>query len=174
MMTFVVVLHSIICVILVAIILIQAGRGGGLTEGFSAAESMFGAKTNIFLVRTTTTLAVLFFLTSASLAYLSAKKQESLMSRPGSLPAVEDLPARQLFDDLGKQSPEVQTNNVQKTDEPAAEPAAADGAPADDQQNVNEPAANEAPRLRSSPSGQVPKEMSDEATANPSAPDIPK
>ncbi len=78
---FIIVIHTIICLLLITIILMQSGRGGGLTESFAAAESMFGAKTNIFLIRTTTVLATLFFITCLSLAFLSSRKDKSLMSR---------------------------------------------------------------------------------------------
>jgi preprotein translocase subunit SecG len=40
---------------------------------------MFGPKTNTFLTRTTTTLAILFFITCLTLAFLSAKQGRSLM-----------------------------------------------------------------------------------------------
>ena len=80
MITFIVTIHIIVCVLLATIILMQSGRGGGLTEGFAAAESMFGAKTNDFLIRGTTILAALFISTSLSIAFLSAKKNKSLMS----------------------------------------------------------------------------------------------
>ena len=97
MTTFIIVIHTIICLLLITIILMQSGRGGGLTEGFAAAESMFGAKTNIFLIRTTTVLAALFLITCLSLAVLSSKKDKSLMSRMVSqqskTPAQSALPA---------------------------------------------------------------------------------
>ena len=57
----------------------QKGRGGGLTESFAAAESMFGAKTNAFMVKTTAVLASLFLATCLSFAYLSARQNRSLM-----------------------------------------------------------------------------------------------
>ena len=63
MMAFVVVVHMLVCLLLIGLIMIQAGRGGGLVEGFSGVESMFGTKTNTFLTRTTTILSVLFFIT---------------------------------------------------------------------------------------------------------------
>lgn len=72
-------MHVIVCVLLIAIILIQRGRGGGLAESFSGAESMFGTKTNAFLTRATTVLSILFFLTCLSLAVLSVKASRSLM-----------------------------------------------------------------------------------------------
>jgi len=79
MMGFVIVIHVIACALLIAIILIQTGRGGGLVEGFSGVESMFGTKTNVFLTRATSILSVLFFLTCIMLALLSARQSRSLM-----------------------------------------------------------------------------------------------
>ncbi|MCM8781127.1 MAG: preprotein translocase subunit SecG [Candidatus Omnitrophica bacterium] len=72
-------IHIIVCILLIVIILIQSGRGGGLVDGLSGVESMFGPKTNVFLTRTTTVLAILFFLTCISLAVLSARQSRSLM-----------------------------------------------------------------------------------------------
>lgn len=80
-MIFIAIIHSIICLLLIAVILMQSGRGGGLTENFAAAETMFGAKTNEFMVRATAVLAVLFLITSLSLAHISSRKQQSLMER---------------------------------------------------------------------------------------------
>jgi len=79
MMGLIIALHVIVCVLLIIIILIQAGRGGGLVEGFAGVESMFGPKTNVFLTRTTTTLSILFFVTCLSLAFFSARQSRSLM-----------------------------------------------------------------------------------------------
>jgi preprotein translocase subunit SecG len=79
MMSLVIFIHVIVCALLIVIILIQAGRGGGLVESFSGVESMFGTKTNAFLTRTTTVLSILFFITCLSLAFLSAKQSRSLM-----------------------------------------------------------------------------------------------
>ena len=79
MILFLIIIHVIICILLIAIILIQAGRGGGLVEGFSGVESMFGTKTNSFLTRSTTILSSLFFVTCVTLALLSARQGRSLM-----------------------------------------------------------------------------------------------
>lgn len=73
-------LHAVICVGLVAIILMQSGRGGGLTEMFSSsAESLFGAQTNSFLIKATTIFATLYFVSCLSLAVMSAKQKKSLL-----------------------------------------------------------------------------------------------
>ena len=79
-MGFILVIHVIVCVLLVISILMQAGRGGGLTETFQSAESMFGTQTNVLMVRTTTILAVIFFSTSMILAFNSSKVDQSLMA----------------------------------------------------------------------------------------------
>jgi len=78
-MIFVIAIHSIICVTLIILVLIQRGRGGGLVESFQGVESMFGTKTNEFLTRTTTILSILFFITCVSLALLSVRQSRSLL-----------------------------------------------------------------------------------------------
>ena len=88
-------IHAVAAVCLILVILMQSGRGGGLTEGFAPAESLFGAKTNQFMVRTTIAVAVVFLITSLSLAYLSSKRAASLIPEDVSSetpPAEADLP----------------------------------------------------------------------------------
>ena len=51
-----------------------------MTESFASAESMFGAKTNEFMIKATTVVAGLFLVTCLSLAVFSAQKGKSLMS----------------------------------------------------------------------------------------------
>ena len=79
MIGFIAFLHSVLCICLIVVILMQSGRGGGLTEAFASAESMFGAKTNEMMVKITAILAVLFLVTSLSLTHLNAKQERSLM-----------------------------------------------------------------------------------------------
>lgn len=73
------VIHVIACVGLIAVVLIQRGRGGGLVENLSGLESVFGTKTSAVLTRATTILAVAFFLTCLLLAAQSAGRSRSLM-----------------------------------------------------------------------------------------------
>jgi preprotein translocase subunit SecG len=74
------VIHGIVSVLLIIVILMQSGRGGGLTEGFASAESMFGAQTNEFMIKATTVFATIFLILCLGLAFLSAQKGKSLMS----------------------------------------------------------------------------------------------
>jgi len=92
-------LHGFISILLIVVILMQSGRGGGLTEGFASAESMFGAKTNEFMIKTTTVVATLFFMTCLGLAIVSSQKGKSLMSGKvaSGLPLV---PIEQLADEV--------------------------------------------------------------------------
>ena len=59
----------------------QSGRGGGLTEGFAPAESLFGAKTNQFMVRATAVFATLYLVTCLTLAYFSSQTNLSLVDK---------------------------------------------------------------------------------------------
>ena len=79
MITVLLVIHVLVALLLMIVILMQSGRGGGLTEAFASAESMFGAQTSSFLIRTTSVLATIFIITSLVLAFLSSRKDKSLM-----------------------------------------------------------------------------------------------
>ncbi len=95
MMSLIVGIHIVVCILLIIVILIQAGRGGGLVEGFSGVESMFGTRTNVFLTRFTTTLAILFFISCVGLALMSAHRSRSLMRSVKPQPAAvqQEVPA---------------------------------------------------------------------------------
>jgi preprotein translocase subunit SecG len=79
MTSLVIAIHVIVCIVLITLILIQRGRGGGFIESFSGLESMFGTKTSAFLSKSTSVLAVIFFFTCLSLAFLSLRESKSLM-----------------------------------------------------------------------------------------------
>ena len=107
-MGFILVVHVIVCILLVISILMQAGRGGGLTETFQSAESMFGTQTNVFMVRTTTVLAVIFLCTSLLFAFKSTKGDQSLMANKKLL---STLPKTQApADTKGSDQGDVQVN----------------------------------------------------------------
>ncbi len=120
-MSVIIVFHAIICILLIGIILIQAGRGGGLVEGFSGVESMFGTKTNSFLTRTTTVLAVLFFITCLSLAVLSARQGRSLMGTTKATTVKPEAPkvpeAPKAAQEVPKQETPKAEENIPKTPE---------------------------------------------------------
>jgi preprotein translocase subunit SecG len=75
----VIAIHVVVCSLLITIVLIQQGRGGGLIDSLSSAENIFGTKTSAFLVKSTSVLAVIFFFTCLSLAFLSIRRGKSLL-----------------------------------------------------------------------------------------------
>ncbi|MDD5730829.1 MAG: preprotein translocase subunit SecG [Candidatus Omnitrophica bacterium] len=72
-------LHVLICIGLIILVLVQRGKGGGLVESFSGIETMFGTKTSAFLTKTTTVLAIGYFLTCLILTLVSVKQSRSLL-----------------------------------------------------------------------------------------------
>lgn len=81
MFSLLIAIHIIACAGLIFFILIQQGKGGGLIESFSSAESIFGSKTNTFLTKATAGLAITFFLTCLSLAFMSVQQSKSVVDR---------------------------------------------------------------------------------------------
>ena len=83
MYIFILTVHIIVSLELVATILLQAGKGGGLAETFGGGggsqATIFGQKASTFLTKATTVSAILFLCTALSLAFLSSKKQKSIM-----------------------------------------------------------------------------------------------
>lgn len=76
-----IVVHVIASIMLILVILLQAGRGGGLSEAFgmSSTQTFFGTSATKFLQRATSVAAIVFLLTCLSLAALSTRRSRSLM-----------------------------------------------------------------------------------------------
>ena len=74
--TLILVAHVVVAVALIALVLLQQGKGAdaGAAFGSGASATMFGSQGSAsFLSRTTAALATVFFLTSLTLAYLSTQ-----------------------------------------------------------------------------------------------------
>lgn len=95
MYTFLIIIHVIASLILIAVILLQAGRGGGLSEMFggSSTQTLFGTSAVTLLKKATTIAAIVFLATSLTLAIYSSRRSKSLMERTETLPAQKGLPA---------------------------------------------------------------------------------
>jgi len=120
--------HATICILLIIIIMIQAGRGGGLVEGFSGVESMFGPKTSVFLTKLTSICSTLFLISCVSLAVLSARQSRSLLRNAG----VGKIGANAAANQTVSQSPEepvkAAVTNATQTSAPAANQTVNQGA----------------------------------------------
>ncbi len=84
----VIVLHVLLSFFLIAVILLQGGRGGlGEALGGAAAQSLFGGGVNTVMTRITAVSATLFIVTCLSLAALSTAQGRSVMEKiPAMLP----------------------------------------------------------------------------------------
>ena len=98
--TAVVILHLLFAAAIVALVLLQRGKGADAGAGFGAGASgtVFGARGSAsFLSRTTATLAVLFIGTSLTLAYMGSRAPDapkSVIDRvklPDSAPALPSV-----------------------------------------------------------------------------------
>lgn len=87
----VIALHVIVSLVLIAVILLQAGRGGGLSEAFggSSTQTLFGTKTSVFLKRATEIAAVIYILTCLGLAVMTSHRGRSLVSSGKIIPAAQ-------------------------------------------------------------------------------------
>ena len=76
------VVHVLVCILLILIVLLQAGRGADLGAAFgSVGQATFSRGSSTFLSKFTTGLAVVFMLTSLSLAFISSEKpSQSILS----------------------------------------------------------------------------------------------
>jgi preprotein translocase subunit SecG len=95
METLVVVVHVVIAVTLVGLVLIQQGKGadaGAAFGGGGASQTVFGSQgSGSFLTRATTFLAIVFFVTSFTLA-IFAKQRAEVAGQTG-IPMVQESPA---------------------------------------------------------------------------------
>lgn len=97
MMTFVVVLHVFVCLLLILIVLLQAGKGAemGATFGAGGSQSVFGSGGAApFMTKLTTVIAVIFMVTSIGLTILNARasKKTVVEGIPTQMTPVETKP----------------------------------------------------------------------------------
>jgi len=81
MQQLILILHILAAVCLVTLVLLQHGKGAdvGAAFGSGASNTMFGsAGATPFLMKVTISLAAIFFATSLTLGYLSAREQKEL------------------------------------------------------------------------------------------------
>ncbi len=91
-------LHVIVCITLIMIVLLQTGKGAdmGAAFGGGSSQTLFGSTgASTFLGKATTVAAVIFMLTSLTLAYISSHRTEgSVMQDVQQSPAAtEKAPA---------------------------------------------------------------------------------
>jgi preprotein translocase subunit SecG len=112
LITLITVFHIVIAILLVITVLLQPGKGGDLGSMFGGgmSDSIFGSSGAVpFLTKTTRVLAVLFIVTSLSLAFSVTRDYKSSV--------VKDNPAAQIHDEFDEipEGVETGTQDVSST-----------------------------------------------------------
>jgi preprotein translocase subunit SecG len=109
MQTFLTALHIVVCVFLILVVLLQAGKGGGMGIAFGGAgsQTVFGSSgAGNFLTRLTSITAALFMITSLGLAHYSSqqdsKRLQKLAEQKAGEKKAEDERAAKLKAELEK------------------------------------------------------------------------
>jgi preprotein translocase subunit SecG len=110
METFLKVLHVAICLFLIVVVLLQAGKGGGVGIAFGGgggSQTVFGSSgAGNFLTKLTSVTAFLFLVTSLGLSHYSSQQDSSrlqhLAERKADEKRAEDARAAKLAADLDK------------------------------------------------------------------------
>jgi preprotein translocase subunit SecG len=122
-----IVLHVIFCLTLILVILLQAGRGQGLTGpafGTGNVQTLFGTRASDFLSRATSVAAIAFLLTSIGLDYYEAKKSRSLLEVKQKAAHLDLAQVQKALEEVKKKEAETKVQEPQTPSpaEPKAEP----------------------------------------------------
>ena len=87
MYVLVLIVHVIVCLVLIMVVLLQAGRGGGFSDmlGGGQPQSLFGTQTNAFMMKATEVCAFMFIITSLALGMMSSHKGRSLVANQAAM-----------------------------------------------------------------------------------------
>jgi len=102
-MVIIVVVHILVCVALILIVLLQAGKGAEMGAAFGgASQTIFGSAGAMgFLSKLTTVAAIIFMVTSLLLTFSTTRKVSTIMKErtaptapagPSGLPAQPEAP----------------------------------------------------------------------------------
>lgn len=160
MFAFLSVIYVLVCLFLILVVLLQAGKGGGMGSAFGGGSSQTvfgGAGAGNFLTRLTWISAVLFMLLSGTLAYMSTSSDAALRN------ANEAAEVRRRARDISHTKAPTKAGEMSSPEAAGAAGAAptapaapaAPGAPADPQAIIENTGA--APAAPGAPAGATPQ-----------------
>ncbi len=95
-MTIIVVVHVLVCIALILIVLLQAGKGAEMGAAFGgASQTIFGSAGAMgFLSKLTTVAAVIFMITSLLLTFSSTRRGVTIMKEKPAPTAPSEMPVQ--------------------------------------------------------------------------------
>ena len=89
------IIHVVMCIVLILVVLLQAGKGANMGAAFGgSSQTLFGSTgPGTFLGKMTAGVAVVFMLTSLMLSYTAYRKPSSLMDSSTKPAAEKQVPA---------------------------------------------------------------------------------
>ncbi len=118
---FILTLHFLICIFMVIVILLQAGKGADMGAAFGAggSQSLFGARgASTLLSKITTVAALMFLVTSLTLSTISKNRLTGGVGKSAVESLLKDQPAKPVPAEKAVAAPE------QKTEAPSPAPVA--------------------------------------------------
>ena len=115
------VLHVLACFVLIAVVLLQRGKGAemGAVFGGGASSTVFGSRgAGNFLTKLTTGCAVVFMMTSLSLSYIGTQDAGDQLFEDGVIEESADGAEDSPFEQLGTVDPDEASDPI---DTPSAE-----------------------------------------------------
>jgi preprotein translocase subunit SecG len=95
-MTIIILVHILVCIALILIVLLQAGKGAEMGAAFGgASQTIFGSSGAMgFLTKLTTVAAVVFMITSLLLAFSSTRRASKSVVRERPVQSVPAAPSQ--------------------------------------------------------------------------------
>jgi preprotein translocase subunit SecG len=163
MITFLYVVYVMICLFLILVVLLQAGRGGmGAAFGGSSQTVFGGSGAGNFLTRLTVISAALFMMLSATLTYVSSSGEKSLEKATERVRMREEARSEVAKDAKGEKKPgdKAATGDTEAPTSNPDNPAVAPGAEQDPAPGLEEvegaPAAEGAAEPQGKPEEKAP------------------
>jgi len=121
------ILHILVCIGLILVVLLQAGKGASMGAVFGgSSQTIFGSSgPGTFLSKMTTAIAVIFMITSLGLSYFAAQKGGTMMKQVNRPPAPVQQPLTPAAQGASPAAPVPQPSAPVKTIPPPAQPGPA-------------------------------------------------
>ncbi len=112
----IIVIHVIVCIALILVVLLQTGKGAdmGAAFGGGSSQTVFGSTgASSFLSKMTTGAAIVFMLTSLTLAYVSSRRpRSSIMPASTTAPMTQDTQVPPPWVPMQSEGPEGATDQA--------------------------------------------------------------